>query len=102
MTNNKPIAVIYVRGDKKEMQEILCNLCAVERGYNVAYATDDINEVKDCDVLLATNPSRISRDQIKYYEIVNDFKAKGIEIEFAADYESLVDNFELARYLLKN
>lgn len=101
MTNTKPIAVIYVRGDKKEMQEMLCHLCAIERGYKVAFVTDNIDEVKDCDVLLTTNPSRISRDQTKYYEIVNDFKKKGIKVEFAADYESLVDNLELARYLLK-
>lgn len=102
MTNIKPIAVIYVRGDRKEMQEMLCNLCAVERGYKVAFATDDINEVKDCNVLMVMNPSRISRNETEYYKIVNDFKAKGIEIEFAVDHENLVDNLELARYLLKH
>ena len=98
---NKPIAVIYVRGDKKEMQEMLCNLCAIERGYKVVFATDNLDDVKDCNVLLTANPSRINRNQIKYYEIVNDFKKKGIEIEFAVEHENWVDNFELARYLLE-
>ena len=100
MTNNKPIAVIYVRGDKKEMQEMLCNLCAIERGYKVAFATDNLDDVKDCNVLMVMSPSRISRNQTKFYEIVNEFKEK-VEVEFAVDHENLVDNFELARYLLK-
>lgn len=99
--SNKPIAVIYVRGDKKEMQEMLCNLCAIERGYEVAFVTDNLDDVKDCNVLLTTNPSRISRNQTKYYEIVNDFKTKDVEVEFAVEHENWVDNFELVRYLLK-
>ena len=101
MTNTKPIAVIYVRGDKKEVQEMLCHLCAIERGYKVAFATDNLDDVKNCNVLMAMNPSRISKSETKYYEIVNNFKAKGIEVEFAVDHENLVDNLELARYLLK-
>lgn len=100
MTNAKPIAVIYVRGDKKEMQEMLCHLHAVERGYKVAFATDNLDDVKDCNVLLTMNPSRISRNEDEYCSIVNNFKENGIEVEFAVDHENLVDNFELARYLL--
>lgn len=99
---NKPVAVIYVRGNKKEMQEILCNLCAVERGYKVAFATDNLDDVKDCNLLMVTNPSRISRDQAEYYEIINDFKVKGIEVEFAVDHKNLEENLELARYLLNH
>lgn len=101
MTNNKPIAVIYVRGNKKEMQEMLCHLHAVERGYKVAFATDNLDDVKDCNVLMVMNPSRISRNETEYYKIVNDFKEKGIKVEFAVDHEDLIDNLELARYLLK-
>lgn len=100
MTNIKPVAVIYVRGNKKEMQEMFCTLCAVERGYKVAFATDNIGDVKNCDVLVVTNPSRISRNETEYYEIVNDFKEKGIEIEFAVDNENLIENLELAKEFL--
>lgn len=100
MTNTKPIAVIYVRGNKKEVQEMFCTLCAVERGYKVAFATDNLDDVKDCDILIVANPSRISRSETEYYKIVNDFKEKGIEIEFAADNESLIENLELAKEFL--
>lgn len=90
--SNKPIAVIYVRGDKKEMQEMLCNLCAVERGYNVAFTTDNIDDVKDCNVLLTMNPSRINRDKIKYHEIVKGLKMKGIKVEFASEHENIMEH----------
>lgn len=98
---SKPTAVIYVRGDKKEMQEMLCVLCATERGYKLSIATDNLDDVECCDVLLATSPSRISRDKLKYHKIVDELEAKGIKVEFAVEQENLVNKFELVRYLLK-
>ena len=103
MTNTKPVAVIYVRGNKKEMQEMFCTLCAVERGYKVAFATDNLDDVKDCNILIVANPSRISRNESEYYKIVNAFKEKGIKIEFAVDNENLIENLELAKeFLIKH
>ena len=101
MTNTRPIAIIYVRGNNKEMQEMFCTLCAVERGYKVAFATDNLNDVKDCDVLVVTSPSRINRNETEYNEIVNGLKEKGVEIEFAVDNENIIENLELAKQLLK-
>ena len=72
----------------------------IERGYKVAFATDNLGDVKDCDVLVVTNPSRINRNETEYYKIVNDFKEKGIEIEFAVDNENLIENLELAKEFL--
>ena len=97
---NKEEAVIYVRGDKKEMQEVLCRLCAINNEYEVVLVTDDINEVKNCDVLLATSPSRISRDESKLHEILNEFEKKNIKVEYFVEYNSLIDDLDLF-YLLK-
>lgn len=80
---------------------MLCVLCATERGYKVSIATDNLNDVECCDILLVTDPSRISRDKVEYYKIVNEFKAKGIKIEFVAEQKNWADNFELVKYLLK-
>ena len=101
MINTRPIAIVYVRGNNKEMQEMFCTLCAVERGYKVVFATDNLDDVKDCDVLVVTSPSRINRNEIEYNEIVNGLKEKGIEIEFAVDNENIIENLELAKQLLK-
>lgn len=97
---NKLEAVIYVRGNNKETQEILCRLCASNKGYEVVFVTDDINEVKHCDVLLTTNPSRISRDKTECNEILNEFENKNIKVEFVVEYDGLIDDLELV-YMFK-
>lgn len=94
-------AIIYVRGQNKEMQEVFCKLCATEQGYNVLFATDDLQEVKGCDVLLISNPSRISRNQIKYYETVNEFRAAGIEVESVAHHDNSSDYYFFSKMLFK-
>lgn len=94
-------AIIYVRGNNKEMQEVYCKLYAVETGYKILFATDDIEKVSGCDVLLISNPSRISRDKFKYYEVINALKEKGIEVESVAHHEIASDYYTFARELFK-
>lgn len=81
-------AIIYVRGHKQEMQEIFCLLYAKEKGYKVLFTTTDIEAVNNCDLLLVSNPSRISRNRIEYQIIVNNLKKKGIEVESAIEHEN--------------
>ena len=94
-------AIIYVRGHKREMQEVFCKLYAADKGYKILFTATDIAEVKDCDVLIVSTPSRISRDSIKYYEILNDFKSKGITVENAVDHSDSSDFLSLARYMFE-
>ncbi len=81
-------AVIYVRGQKEKMQEIICRLYASDKGYKVVYVTTHIEEVNLCDVLLVTNPSRISRDRNKYYEVMKELNAKNIEVESVSNQDN--------------
>ncbi len=94
-------AIIYVRGEKEKMQEIFCRLYASDKGYKVLYTTTNIEDVNLCDVLLVTNPSRISRNRLEYEEIVNKLKAKNIEVESAVHHDNAVDNISLAMDLMK-
>lgn len=89
---NRAEAVIYVRGHNKEFQEMMCRLYASDRGYKVSYVTSRLEDVNLCDVLLAVNPSRISRDKLEYYKIVKEFKEKGIKIEYAIDADNAHEN----------
>ena len=93
-------AIIYVRGHNHLTQEIQCREYAFKKGYKIKFTTTDLNAVTDCDVLIITNPSRISRDQLKHYGTVTEFKAKGIEVEIATDHED-IDFGRLAKSLLK-
>lgn len=94
-------AIIYVRGHNKEMQEILCRLYAHDMGYKVLFVTTVIEAVYNCDVLIITNPSRVSRNSFAYHETANDLQEKGIEIEFATDHVNAVNNLHFAKQLLK-
>ena len=77
-------AIIYVRGHNephKEQQKQQCENYAKEKGYQILFTTDDINSVQNCDVLLVSHRSRISRKMIEYHMILKDLKAKNITLE---------------------
>ena len=82
--NRREDVVIYVRGNNEAMQEIICKLYAVDNGYRVNYVTRHLEDVNLCDIMLVADPSRISRDRMKYEKIVRDLKARGIEVESVA------------------
>ena len=102
--NKRDNAVIYVRGHDEEiekMQEMMCRLYCKDEDYEVLFVTKNLEDVKDCDVLVVTNASRISRNQLKYYEILKEFKKKGIKVELATQHKNAFENFDLVRSLLK-
>ena len=74
-------AVIYVRGKDEGIQEMICKLYANDKQYDVVDVVKNLEDVKDCDVLLVSHVSRISRDYIKYLQIVGDLRDRGIKIE---------------------
>lgn len=90
--NYRAKAVIYVRGNNKEFQEMMCRLYAIEKGYEVAYVTRHLEDVNLCDVLLVASPSRISRDKDEYYKVVKEFDKRGIKVENAIDADNVNDN----------
>lgn len=81
MTNETKV-VIYVRGNDEELQEEKCKLYAAEKGYKVLYTARQLEDVNSCDMLLVTSPSRISRNKLEYYKIVENFNDRGIKIKF--------------------
>ena len=95
-------AIIYVRGHKQEMQEVLCMVYAADKGYKVLFVTDDIKAVNNCDILIVARASRISRDKFKYYEILNDLKARDIKVEIVANQNNVDDCLSFAEKLLAN
>lgn len=94
-------AVIYVRGHNEEMQEIVCRVYALDKKYDVLYVTRDIDAVNNCDVLVVANRTRISRDMRRHYEIMNNLKKKGIEVESVAGQKNANESLMLAVDLFK-
>lgn len=95
-------AVIYVRGDNEALQELKCREYANNKGYEVAYVTRYIEDVKQCDVLLVANFSRISRKQMEFVKAYKLFKARGIRIENSAGHKAGYDNIYKTLESFKN
>lgn len=98
---SKPSAIIYVRGNNEEMQEMICRVYAIDQGFEVLYVTRDIDEVKNCNVLLVTNRSRISRNQEKYYSVVKELKKNGIELISVSSQDNSMESISLVIDLFK-
>lgn len=93
-------AVIYVRGHREQFQEMMCRLYAKDKGYDVAYVTRNLEDVKLCDVLLVANPSRISRDKIEYCKIVKELNENGIAVESAIEHDNAHEYVSFLMYIL--
>lgn len=94
-------AIIYVRGHNQEKQEVFCRVYAMDKGYKVLYTTTDIADVNNCDILLVSNLSRISRDKFKYYEILKDLKKKGVEVVSVSNQDKVNEYIWLMGELMK-
>ena len=91
--NRRDEVVIYVRGNNEAMQEIMCKLYAVNNDYRVLYVTRNLDDVKNCDILLVANLSRISRNRMEYEKIVKELKKRDIEVESVAKGEDIYNIF---------
>ena len=74
-------AIIYVRGHRQAMQEMFCRAYAADKGYKVLYITSNLEAVRNCDVMVIHNASRIARDEMEYHKILADIKSRGIAVE---------------------
>lgn len=78
-------AVIYVKdNDRKAEQKFFSLAYCLDNEYEVLLTTSNIDEVDNCDVMVAASPEMISRDRIKYCMVLDNLKAKGIEVEIVS------------------
>lgn len=103
MRKGRVKAMIYVRGQNEGIQEIMCRLYAEDKKYDVVKVVKNIDDVYDCDVLLVSHVSKINRNYIKYLQVVNALRNKGVEIESALNVikneNDKMKNMELAEIL---
>lgn len=103
MRKGRVRAVIYVRGQNEGIQEVMCRLYAEDKKYDVIKVVKNIDDIYDCDVLLVSHVSKISRNYIKYLQIANALRNRGIEIESALnvgkDKKDKLKNVELIEIL---
>ena len=82
--NRKTEAIIYLKeNDRKAAQLLFCKAYAMDCGYEVLGETTNLEEVKNCDLMLIATPSMITRDKNEFEKIVKQLKKKGVRIEEA-------------------
>lgn len=94
-------AIVYVRGNNEELQEMVCRIYAIDQGYKVLYTTRYLEDVNLCDYLIVTNVSRISRDRTKYIEVLNQLEEKGIQLKSVTNQDNAEESISLAIELFK-
>ena len=99
--NRAKTAVIYVRGHNQEKQEVFCRVYAADKGYKVLFVTTDIEAVNDCDLLLVSNLSRISRNRIECQIILNKLKKKCIEVVSVSSQDNIEETLWLTSELMR-
>lgn len=82
--NRKEEAMIYLKeNDRKAAQKLFCMAYAMDMGYEVLGETTNLEEVKNCNLMLVASASMITRDRKEYEKIVKQLKKKGIRVEEA-------------------
>ena len=77
-------AMIYLKdNERKAAQKLFCTAYAVDCEYKIVGNTTNIEEIKDCDFMIASSASMITRDVEEYYNIEKKLKERDIEIEVA-------------------
>ena len=95
-------AMIYLKdNDRKAAQKLFCTAHAIDCGYEILGETTDLKEVKDCNIMLVSSASVITRDVNEYYNIIRELKEKEIEIEVAIDNDSAGTYIDLALELYR-
>lgn len=87
--NREDEAIIYLKeNDQKAAQKLFCYMYATDHNINVLGETTDINEIKNCNVMLIASADMLTRDIKEYYKIEKELKKKGIRIEVATNEDN--------------
>lgn len=83
MKNNTKAMIYLKENDRKAAQKLFCMFHATDYEYEVLGETTNLEEVKDCDVMIIASASVLTRDEKEYRKIEKELKKKGIKIEIA-------------------
>lgn len=88
--NREDEAIIYLKdNEQKAAQKLLCYIYATEHNINVLGETTNIEDVKECDMVLVASPAMLTRDAKEYYKIEKELKKKGIKIQVATNGDNI-------------
>lgn len=84
--NRETEAMIYLKeNDRKAAQRLFCHIYATDHNINVIGETTNLEEIKNCDVMLIASASMLAGDGKEYHKIEKGLKKKGVGIEIAVN-----------------
>lgn len=82
--NRRTTAMIYLKeNDRKAAQKLFCMAYAMDYGYEVLGDTTNLEDIKDCDVMIIAYEAMVSKDENEYKKIVKQLRNKGVKVECA-------------------
>lgn len=100
--NRADQAMIYLKeNNNKAAQRLFCHAYAVDYGYEILGETTNIEDIKDCDLMLVASASMVTRDVNEYYNIEKQLKKKGIDIEIAISEDRAGKYIDMALELFR-
>lgn len=82
--NRETEAIIYLKeNDNKAAQRLLCMFHATDYNYKVLCEATNLEEIKNCDVLIIASELMLTKDKKEYGKIKKELNKKGIKIEVA-------------------
>jgi len=82
--NRETEAMIYLKeNNNKAAQRLPCMFHATDYNYKVLGETTNLEEVKNCDVLIIASELMLTKDEKEYSKIEKELKKNRIKIEVA-------------------
>ena len=101
--NRETEAMIYLKeNEQKAAQRLLCMFHATDYKYKVLGETTNLEEVKDCEVLIIASASVLTRDEKEFRKIGKELKKKGIKIEVAGSNGKAGEYIDMMLKLSRN
>ena len=100
--NKETMATIYLKeNDQKIAQKLFCYMYAWDNEYKVVNETTNLDEIKDCDLVLVASEDMFLKDFNEYYNVEKELKQKGIKLEIAINETNEEEYMERALDLFK-
>lgn len=84
--NRKESAMIYLKdNDNKIAQKLFCYIYAHDNKYEIVGETTNLEEVKNCNLILIASKDIFAKDDDEYCKIKNKLQQKNIRTEIAVN-----------------
>lgn len=95
-------AIIYLKDNEQKIaQKLFCYMYAWDNEYKIVRETTNLDEVKNCDLVLVASADILLGDIDEHSKIEKELKRKGIQLEIAINETNEEEYMERALDLFR-